>query len=142
MTNSGDILMKEANVNDSSSPEMFKICNKCKTEWKSRDDFLNDPNIAMIGLMANNDDYKKGAYLFTHRLPDDSCNTSIGLYVFNFLDMYNDEMYDTLKIGTDECAGHCVTINELRNCSVHCRNAIAREIMQEIISSLPAHKKL
>jgi len=134
--------MKEANVYDNSSPEMFKICNKCKTEWNSRDDFLNDPDIAMIGLMANNDDYKKGAYLFTHRLSDDSCNTSIGLHVINFLDMYNGEMYDTLKIGMDECSGHCVTINELGNCSAHCSNAIAREIMQEILSKLPAHKKL
>lgn len=134
--------MKVADGYDSSSLETFKLCNKCKTQWKTRDDFLNDPNIVLIGLMANKDDYKKRAYLFTHRLPGDSCNTSIGLFVLNFLDMYNGEMYDTLKMGTDECFGHCLTIKELGNCSAHCRNAIAREIMQEILRHLPAHKKL
>ncbi len=124
------------------SSEMFKLCNKCKTEWKSRDDFLNDPNIAMIGLMADNDNYKRGVYLFNHRLPDDRCNTTIGFFVDNFLDMYSGETYDQLKMGMDECSGHCVKINELENCSVHCRNAIAREIMQEILNKLPAHNKL
>jgi len=140
MTNGG--IMSEFNVKDKDNPEIFKICSKCKTEWKSRDDFLNDPNIVMLGLMANNDDYKNGAYLFTHKLPDDSCNTSIGLFVYNFQDMYKGEIYDTLKMGTDECSGHCVKINELANCSAHCRNAVARKIMQEILNKLPFHNKL
>ena len=142
MAYDGDILMNTTDVYDSSSLEIFKLCNKCKTEWKTRDDFLNDPNIEMIGFMANNDNYTKGAYLFTHRLPDDSCNTTIGLFVYSFLDMYKGELFDTLKMGMEECSGSCVTISELGNCSAHCRNAVAREIMQEILKNLPAHKKV
>jgi hypothetical protein len=134
--------MTETDVCDNCPSEMFKLCNKCKTQWKSRDDFLNDSNIGMIGLMANNDNYKRGAYLFNHRLPNDSCNTTIGLFVDNFLDMYSGEICEQLKMGTDECSGHCVDINELENCSAHCRNAIARKIMQEILNKLPSHKKL
>ena len=92
--------------------------------------------------MSNNDNYKRGAYLFNHILPGDSCNTTIGLFVYNFLDMYSGEIYDQLKMGTDECSGHCVSINELENCSAHCRNAIVRKIMQHILNKLPAHNKL
>ncbi len=141
MINSGDLVMTETNVFDNCSSEMFKLCSRCKTEWNSRDDFLNDPNIVMIGFMANNDNYKRGAYLFNHKLPDDSCNTTIGLFVYNFLDMYSGEKYEQLKMGTDECSGHCVNIHELENCSANCRNAIARKIMQEILNELPAHNK-
>ena len=142
MTNSGDLVMTGTDVYDNCSSEMFKLCNKCKTEWKSRNDFLNDSNIVMIGLMANNDNYKRGAYLFNHILPDGSCNTTIGLFVDNFLDMCSGEIYGQLKMGTDECSGLCVSIYELENCTAHCRNAIARIIMQEILNKLPAHNKL
>ena len=142
MKNSGDLVMTETDVYDNCSSEMFKLCNKCKTEWKSREDFLNDPNIVMIGFMANNDNYKRGAYLFNHILSNDSCNSTIGLFVYNFLDMYSGKIYDKLKTGTDECSGHCVNIYELENCTANCRNAVARKIMQEILNKLPAHNKL
>ena len=142
MKNSGDLVMAETDIYDNCSSEMFKLCNKCKTEWKSRDYFLNDPNIVMIGFMANNDNYKRGAYLFNHILPDGSCNTTLGVFVYNFLDMYGGKGHDKLKMGMDECSGLCVNIYELENCTAHCRNAIARIIMQEILNKLPAHNKL
>ena len=133
--------MIKGKVIGSESSALFKVCKKCRSEWQDRDKFLNDPNIVLIGFMANKAQFDKGLYLFNHVLPDNSCNTTLGMAVSAFLDMYNGEVYEDLKMGTDECLGHCAKIEVIENCQAPCRNAVAREIMQSIIKLLPAHAK-
>ena len=132
--------MTEINVKNCDINDDFKFCKKCKTGWKTRELFLNDPNVVLIGFMANNDDYEKGIYLFNHVLPDDSCNTTLGLFVKGFMDMYDGDIYTDLKMGTDKCSGHCAKVDLIEECNVPCRNAVARKIMHKIIMILPAHK--
>jgi hypothetical protein len=118
----------------------FKDCKKCKQVWTTRDEFLNDDNIVLIGFMADNNELEKGAFLFNHVLSIDRCNTTFGVYVSDFLDMYKGEVYKDLKLGTEECSGHCAKVSDIEQCNAHCRNAVAREIMGEIINKLPAMK--
>ena len=54
--------------------------------------------------------------------------------------MYKGEVYKDLKLGTEECSGHCAKVSDIEQCNAHCRNAVAREIMGEIINKLPAMK--
>jgi hypothetical protein len=121
--------------------ETFKDCTKCKHAWTTRDEFLHDDEIVLIGFLANNDEFEKGAYLFNHVPAGNTCNTSFGLYVSSFLDMYEGKIYDDLKMGTEDCSGHCAKIDVISNCHAHCRNAVAREIMHKIVEILPAHLK-
>jgi hypothetical protein len=114
----------------------FKVCPKCQYEWKTRDDFLKDPFISLIGLMADDDDYQMGAYLFDHRLPGNRCSTTLALYVNNFLDLYDGPDYKDLKAGSEECSGFCAKVDALERCNNKCRNAIAREIMHKVINIL------
>ena len=37
----------------------FKDCKKCEQVWTTRDEFLNDDNIVLIGFMADNNVLEK-----------------------------------------------------------------------------------
>jgi len=116
----------------------FKVCPKCKYEWKTRDDFLCDPSISLIGFMASLKDFDKGSYLFNHVLTDNRCNSTLAIYVSSFLDLYDGPIFEDLKAGSKESSGHCARVEDVERCNAHCRNAVAREIMHKIISILSA----
>lgn len=112
----------------------FKTCTKCGHEWKARKEFLSDPAVTLIGFQADFEDFKKGFYLFNHILEDFDCNTSIAVRITNFLDLYDGPLFNDLKFGSKECSGYCAKVDELKRCTVNCRNAVAREIMLEILN--------
>ena len=118
----------------------FKTCPKCRHEWKTREEFLDDPEVSIIGFMANNEDSKKGAYLFNHSPPDGRCNSTLAVYVSHFMDLYDGPFYEELKAGSEECSGHCARIEVLEKCNAHCRNAMAREIIYRISDMLSANR--
>jgi len=111
---------------------VFKICPKCKHAWETREDFLGDSSIAVIGFLADNEEVEKGAYLFNHLPPGNECNSTLGVYVSNFLDLYDGPFYEELKTGSKECSGYCAKVEELERCNACCRNAVAREIISII----------
>jgi len=121
--------------------EPFKICPKCSHQWHTREDFLSDPGLVIIGFMANLDEFGKGSYLFNHILPRNKCNGTLGVYVEDFMDLYEGPLYEDLHYGTEECFGHCARVDDLQRCKVKCRNAVAREIVQILIEKLSANKK-
>ncbi len=41
---------------------VFISCGMCKHTWTTRDDFLSDPNIELLGYMANFDDRELGHF--------------------------------------------------------------------------------
>jgi len=119
----------------------FKVCTKCKTVWKTRDDFIQDPGIKIIGFMASREGVEKGVYLFNHLLPGNACNTTMGLFVADFMDLYAGPVYAELEMGGDNCSGHCKNIDDLQQCRAHCRNAMARDIIQELLQRNTALNK-
>ena len=120
--------------------EPFKVCPKCKFEWKTRDEFLSDRSIYIIGFMADLKDFDKGAYLFNHVLSNNKCSSTLALRVPCFLDLYDGPVFEELKAGSDECSGYCARIDVLERCRVNCRNAVAREIIQKISSILSSNR--
>ncbi len=109
------------------------MCPKCGYEWRTRDEFVNDPAISVIGFMADFKDFNKGAYLFNHIPVHTACNSTLAVYVSSFLDLYDGPAHADLKAGSDECPGHCASVEDLERCTAHCRNAVAREVMLRII---------
>lgn len=125
--------MTKADVSFHDPEAFFKVCTKCKTVWKSREDFIKDPQVKIIGFMANNESVEDGVYLFNHLLPDNACNTTMGLFVADFLDLYEGQIYSELEMGSKNCSGHCRKIDDLEQCRAHCRNAVARHIIQKLL---------
>ena len=107
--------------------EIFKKCNLCNFRWRSRESFLSDPNIKVVGYQPYFKELTVGYFLFTH-----SCGTSLALKAGAFSDLYSGPIFEINMQGGDECPGFCLNQHELRPCPVECECAYVREILQII----------
>ena len=103
----------------------FKKCTCCGKSWKTRDQFVEDDSLDLIGYEANLDALDVGLFLFDH-----SCGTTLALRADQFKDLYNGPLYTERKTGSAECLGYCLHKSELRSCPAKCECAWVREVMQ------------
>ena len=108
----------------------FKICSKCGYIWKVRDDFLKDPFICLVGFQANSIETESDYYLFNHMLEGDQCNTTLAVEVEVFLSLHKGPRFTEIKFESPQCELHCTRVEDLSQCMVECKNAVAREVMQ------------
>ena len=106
---------------------MFKQCSVCQHRWDSREDFLADPDLKIIGYQVCLDEAEEGLFLFNH-----ICRTTLALKVFAFEDLYKGKRYDTAALGSDRCSGLCLDMTELKGCDYPCKYAYVRDILQRI----------
>lgn len=106
---------------------MFKKCNKCGYQWETRDDFLSDKTIRVIGYQVFFEDLRLGMFLFNH-----SCNTTIAINANLLLDLYDGPFFFDRKPEGRECPGRCLNKNILSPCSRECKCAFISEIIQVI----------
>lgn len=109
----------------------FKICPECAYTWKTRDDFLEDPFVCLVGFQINFKETESGHYLFNHILEGNRCDTTLAVGVEPFLSLHKGPMFNEIKFGSLECEGHCKNVEDLSLCPVECKNAVARKIMQD-----------
>jgi hypothetical protein len=108
-----------------SREEVFKKCNLCDFCWHSRDSFLSDPGLTLVGYQPYFKDLTAGYFLFTH-----SCGTSLSLKAGVFSDLYSGPIFEKNMRGGDDCPGYCLNEKELKACPVECECAYVREILQ------------
>jgi len=106
---------------------MFKKCHKCNFKWKDRNEFIDDKRTNIIGYQAHFEHLEAGLFLFNH-----DCGTTLALEVHHFKDLYNGEIFQENKRGSEECPGYCLRTSELRPCPAKCECAFVREIIQII----------
>ena len=107
---------------------MFKQCSKCHTEWQERADFLNDPDIKLIGYQANFKNLELGLLLFNHL----SCRTTLSVEAGKLKDMYEGPVYEKRLTGSDRCPGYCLHKSVLRPCPEECECSYIRWIIDKI----------
>ena len=105
----------------------FKRCPLCQFVWPSRDRFLADPQLTLIGYQVNFPELTAGFFLFDH-----SCRTTLSVEVGRFRDLYNGPIFSERATGTEECPEYCLRQSELRRCPTKCECAYVREVMQII----------
>jgi len=108
----------------------FKICSKCAYTWRVRDDFLRDPSICLVGFQASSKKTESGYYLFNHILEGNQCDTTLAVEVEAFLSLHKGTRFTDIKFESPLCEAHCTRVEDLSQCRVECKNAVAREIMQ------------
>jgi len=106
----------------------FKVCSLCKKVWESRNDFLNDSMVKIIGFIADFEYPEKGLLLFNHTAQ--GCGTTLVAEVFNFMDLYSGPIYSEGLTGSEECPEHCLDKDNLEKCSAKCAYSHVREIIQ------------
>ncbi|MFO7748984.1 MAG: hypothetical protein R6V54_02700 [Desulfobacteraceae bacterium] len=106
---------------------MFKRCNNCGTEWKTRKAFLNDKDLVITGYQAHFEELTLGLFLFNH-----NCKTTLAIAAGEFQDLYRGPVFAERLTDSDQCPGYCLDQDELEPCPNHCECAYIREIIQLI----------
>jgi hypothetical protein len=107
----------------------FKICTVCGAVWHTRDDFLGNPGISIVGYQVHFQALTSGLFLFNH-----SCQGTLSIKAELFTDLYKGPAFSKRKTGSKECPGHCLHKTDLAPCPVKCECAFVREIIQHIIN--------
>lgn len=107
----------------------FKRCS-CKRAWKTREEFVLDPDIAPIGISFPADESSFQAYYYFNH---GTCQTTLVVDSEDFADLIETSIPPTIKAGTPECKGHCTKKKSLELCSTQCRNAPFRRFFIEHI---------
>lgn len=104
---------------------VFSECRVCNRQWPCREDFLRDEEVVLIGYQANFVALEKGLFLFNH-----SCHGTLSVEVHKFADLYQGDIFEQRKTGSESCAGYCLHRNVLKPCPAQCECAYVREILQ------------
>ena len=104
----------------------FKKCTSCGYQWKTRNDFLQDSALDLIGYQVNFDNLNLGLFLFNHL----ECGTTLGLAAALFRDLYDGPVYGQRHTLTEKCPEYCLRERQLDPCPAECECAYVREIIQ------------
>jgi len=105
----------------------FKTCTICRTVWPSRNDFLDDPDIFIVGYQPHFKALTEGLFLFNH-----TCRGTLSIRAGEFEDLYSGPVFQTRLTGTEKCPGHCIHSKDLAPCPAECECSFVREIIQII----------
>ena len=107
----------------------FRKCD-CGQSWETRDEFLQDKMVKIIGYQPDFVSRKYSHFLFFHRAK--GCGGFIGIRASEFGDLRETAYPKDLCFGEEDCPGYCTDTLDLRVCSVACRNATDREVAARI----------
>ena len=107
----------------------FKDC-VCGKTWKTRDKFLLDKKVKLVGYQPDLVNHKYNHFLFYHRAK--GCSQFFGIRASSFSDLREKGCSKELCMGHDDCPGYCTDTLDLRVCSVACINASDRELAAKI----------
>jgi hypothetical protein len=110
----------------------FKICPFCSKIWPSRDEFLSDDDIILIGYQVDFEELSLGLVLFNHSV----CQTTLAIRAGLFRDLYLGPVFSERRTGQTDCPGHCLKRKKLCACPAECECAWVRELLP-IIRSWP-----
>jgi hypothetical protein len=104
----------------------YKTCT-CGFVWVSRDVFLSDPYVKLVGYQVNFEDLKAGYFMFNHLAG--SCKTTLSLSAGDFFDLYDGPVFRMRSADKPECGKHCFHHGDLKSCPVQCECSFVRDIL-------------
>ena len=111
---------------------VFKKCTCCDNPWFSRDEFLEDSKLELVGYQVNFGELELGYFLFNHL----TCQSTIAVPAGMFRDLYDGPVFSERKTDTENCPGYCGDRDSLDLCDQECECAYVREIIQ-IVQNWP-----
>jgi hypothetical protein len=114
---------------------VFKKCTCCNHPWFSRDEFLEDRKLHLVGYQVNFGELELGYFLFNHL----TCLSTIAVPAGMFRDLYDGPVFSERKTDTENCPGYCGDRDILDPCDQECECAYVREIIQ-VVQNWPKNK--
>lgn len=110
----------------------FKECPDCGHVWDTREDFLADTQLELIGYRADLVDLIGGRLFAVHKVP--GCFSTLTVSLAAFWDLQRGAGHSERLEGDEQCPGHCRDVSDLATCDNPCDCAHAREIVQEVLT--------
>ena len=109
----------------------FKICAYCQQAWKTRDEFLSDADIILVGYQPHFKNMEEGLFLFNHQV----CTSTMSVISHKFRDLYTGPFYASNKLNNDElnyddCPDFCLFKHKMHGCLQQCERAFVSEVIQ------------
>ena len=108
--------------------QLFKKCTCCGHPWFSRDEFLEDCQLVLIGYQVNFRELELGYFLLNHL----TCQSTIAVPAGAFRDLYDGPVFSERLAESETCPGHCVHADNLESCPNFCECAYVRQIIQKV----------
>ncbi len=105
----------------------FKVCS-CGANWPTREAFLADAGVRLVGYQVDFEALHLGLLLFNH-LP---CRTTLALEAGRFRDLAKGPVYLECATGGAECPGHCLHQDNLEACPARCECAWVRDVLDRV----------
>jgi len=104
----------------------FKTCTLCSKDWSSREVFLSDEEIVLVGYQVDFEELTLGLFLFNHTI----CNTTLATRAGLFKDLYFGPVFSKRRTGHPDCRGYCLKTSQLAACPAQCECAWVRRLLQ------------
>lgn len=105
----------------------FKSCAVCGAQWATREDFLSDDEIRLVGYQAHFEELETGLLYFDH-----SCKNTLAVQAEDFKDMYDGPVFTKCMRGTSECPEYCQHKDDLSYCANACECSWIRKVLKVI----------
>ncbi len=105
----------------------FQICGSCRRTWSTWEGFVLDPAVRLLGLQSEITKPDVNLLVFEH-----GCGSSISILSRRLRHLLPEpEPGDSLGrlLGTDQCRGHCLHLEDLEACDAPCSNARDRKLI-------------
>ena len=106
---------------------VFKQCPACGAAWTTRDHFLGDPGIRLVGYQVDFREFVAGFFLFNHQ-----CGDTLSIPANIFHDLYEGPVFAPRAAGADSRPELCVRENDLDPCPPHCECGFVREVVRAV----------
>ena len=124
-THGGAFIIRTVTVERAAVP--FQICGACKRQWPTWDRFVLDPAVRLLGLQSVIANPDVNLLVFEH-----GCGSSVSILTRRLRHLLPEpEPGDppARLMGTDQCRGHCLHLEDLEACDAPCINARDRELI-------------
>jgi len=103
----------------------FQVCGACKGAWPTWEAFVVDPAVRLIGLQSVVTNVDINLLIFEH-----TCGSSISILARRVRHLLppTDGPLPRL-MGSAQCRGHCLRLDDLAACDAPCSNARDRDLI-------------
>jgi len=105
----------------------FQICGSCKYAWTTWDEFVRDSAVRLLGLQSLATQPGFNLLVFEH-----GCGSSVSLLARRLRHLLPKPDTDAplpVLLGTEQCRGHCLRLEDLEVCTAPCSNVHDRALI-------------
>ncbi len=114
-------------MSDKRAAGCFQTCGSCKHAWPTWESFVLDPAVHLLGLQAVPANPDFNVLVFEHR-----CGSSVSILTPRLRHLLPEPEPGepaARLLGTGQCRGHCVRLEDLEQCDAQCSSARDRRLI-------------